>query len=472
MEAGSRAGAGWHLVGAGGSGMNGLALLLAARGERVSGCDLRDSPALEELAAAGLPVEARHRPEHAARAGRLVVSRAVRPDHPEVEEALRRGRTVEYRGERLAALFNPSRRGIAVAGSHGKSTTAGWIGWALLRAGLEPAVYVGARLGGLGRAALPGRGDYFVAESDESDGSFQLLHPWLAVVTNVDDDHLERYGGMGPMADAFRRFVDGVRPGGAALLAADDPLLARFRSPVRIVTYGLGAGELRAVDLRSTPRGEAFRLRWHGRDMGVWRIRLHGLHNVANALAVIGVLALVGLEPERIRRLVAGYPGVERRLQPLGTAAGRRLYDDYGHHPAEVAAVLRAARKLAGRGRLLVVFQPHRYSRTLRLAEAFGPALALADRVWVMPVYAAGEEPLEGADAGRVAEAVRAAGGRAELVAGAEEAARAAAAGSRAGDLILTLGAGDVYTVAAELRRRLIGEKAVGSGGTLRGRDP
>ncbi|MDI3297713.1 MAG: UDP-N-acetylmuramate--L-alanine ligase [Bacillota bacterium] len=472
MERSRVAGGHWHLVGAGGSGMSGLALLLAAQGREVSGCDARDSPALEDLARRGLAVEPRHGAEHVRRCDRLVISRAVRRDHPEVVEGLRRGLTLEYRGERLAALFN-RRRGIAVAGSHGKSTTAGWIGWALHEAGLDPVVYLGARLSDLQTPVLAGRGDLFVAESDESDASFELLRPWLAVVTNVDDDHLEHYGSMERMVEAFRRFVDGVQPGGAALLAADDPLLARFRSPTRIVTYGLGAGELRAVEVCSTPLGEGFRVRWRGRDLGSWRTRLHGLHNVSNALAVIGALTLVGLDPERVRELVAAYRGVERRLQPLGEAAGRRLFDDYGHHPAEVQAALRAARKLAGEGRLLVIFQPHRYSRTLRLAEAFGPALALADRVWVMPVYAAGEEPLEGAEPARIVEAVREAGGRAELAGGAEGAAAAAAAGSRPGDLILTLGAGDVYTVATEVLRQLNGERAVGSGGgTFRTGDP
>ncbi|MDI3316072.1 MAG: UDP-N-acetylmuramate--L-alanine ligase [Bacillota bacterium] len=462
----------WHLMGAGGSGMVGLALLLESAGESVTGCDAHESEALEELARHGIEMACGHRPEHLSDCRRLVVSRAIHPRNPEVVEALRRGLTVEYRGERLAALFN-RRRGIAVAGSHGKSTTAGWIGWCLREAGLEPTVYLGARLSGLGTPVLVGGGDLFVAESDESDASFELLHPWLAVVTNVDDDHLERYGSMERMVEGFRRFVDGVRPGGYALLAAEDPLLGGIRSRTRIVTYGLGTGELRAGEVRSSLEGENFRVRWRGRDLGLWQIRLHGLHNVRNALAVIGTLALLGLDVEESRRLLQAYRGVARRLEHVGEAAGRHLLDDFGHHPAEVEATLRAARKLAGGGRLLVIFQPHRYTRTRRLAEAFGPALALADQVWVMPVYAAGEEPLPGADPARIVEAVRRAGGRAELAASGEEAAAAAAGRSSAGDLILTLGAGDVYTVGPEVLRQLNGERAVGTGGgTLRRSDP
>jgi len=449
-----------HFVGIGGAGMSGIAEVLAQYEVRVSGCDLAASETTERLAAIGIPVSVGHSPEHLDDVDLVVLSSAVAADNPEIRAARERGITVVRRAEMLAEVMR-LKYGIAIAGTHGKTTTTSLAGAILTEAGLDPTVIVGGRLRVSGTGARLGRSDYLVVEADEFDRSFLSLAPILAVVTSIDRDHLDTYEDLDEILAAFESFAEKVPFFGQVIACADDPnvraLVERLEER-RVVTYGLdGDWDLTAFELETRPEGSRFRLRHRsGGDLGTIGIPLPGLHNVRNALAAISVALALGIPTPAIERALAGFAGVHRRFERLGAYRGAEVVDDYAHHPTEVAATLAAARQVYPRRALHVVFQPHLYSRTQDLAPEFGRALLAADRVIVTDVYASREQPIEGVSGELIARAARALGhgsveycpdwdGIVELLAGVSE-----------GDVVLTLGAGDVYRLA----RRLVAEGA------------
>lgn len=445
-----------HFVGIGGAGMSGIARIMLARGLRVSGSDAKDSREIAALAALGARVHVGHRAEQVADADTVVVSTAIRDTNPEVVEATRRGLRVLRRAEALAALM-ADRRAIAVAGTHGKTTTTSLLTVALQHCGADPSFAIGGSLSDSGVNAHNGSGEIFVAEADESDGSFLLLAPYAAVVTNVEADHLDHYGTAEAVAAAFTEFARRVDPTGFLVACADDPgaaLLAQRAAAegIRVRTYGTAAdADVRIERLRLHGTGSTFDAVESGRLLGPVELRIPGAHNARNAAAALAVGRSLGLPEALLREGLSGFVGTRRRFEPRGAAAGVRVFDDYAHHPTELVATLTAAREVAGAGRLVVAFQPHRYSRTAAFRAEFGRALALADEVVVMEVYPAGEDPLPGASGAAVAAAVPKDPRHVLFEPSWSAVAGRLAERARSGDLVLTLGAGDVTMVGPEV---------------------
>lgn len=458
-----------HLVGVGGAGMSAIALLLAARGLPVSGSDARDSAVLRALAEAGVDVHVGHDAAHVAGAQTVVVSTAVRASNPELVHAREHGIPVLHRSVALAALM-VGRRTVAVAGAHGKTTTSAMVAAALAEGGADPSYAIGAAVDGP-VGARHGRGDVFVAEADESDGSFLAYRPHVAVVTNVEPDHLDHYGSREAFERAFVAFAARVQPGGRLVACVDDPgaraLAAAAREAgVAVRTYGTADD----ADVVVGP--------WHPEGPGGWctvrerrqeddpgertadgaaagatsgpvtrlELRVPGAHNALNAAAAWTVARLLGVDAGTAARGLARFAGTGRRFTARGERAGVRVVDDYAHHPTEVAALLAAARQVAGDGRVLVLFQPHLYSRTRAFADEFAAALRAADAVVVTDVYAAREDPVPGVSGALITE--RMAGHDARFVPDRLTAAQEIGAAARPGDLVLTVGAGDVTELA------------------------
>lgn len=443
-----------HFVGIGGAGMSALALLALGEGLKVSGSDSKSSPVLERLQTLGAEVHAGHDagwlPEDTAE---VVVSTAVPADNPEVAAARARGLPVLHRSEWLARLMAGS-HGIAVAGSHGKSTTTAMVALGLLDAGVDPTVVIGADLPAIGGNARLGKGGFVVAEADESDGSFLRLQPRIAVVTNVDDDHLDHYGSRAAVAEAFATFVRRLPADGCAILCADDPGAAALAGAAQahVIRYGLdSAADVRATDVLTQGFGSRFQVLVQGEDFGECLLSVPGRHNVVNALAAIAAGVAIGLDPRQVARSLAPFGGVGRRFEILNPGGDPLVVDDYAHHPTEIVATLAAARAVC-RGRLYAAFQPHRYSRTQLLLHAFGPAFQAADQLIVLPIYAAGEAALPGVDARQIVDAVQAAGGPpvqfCHDFAAAEEQLRG---WLQPGDVALVMGAGDVRRLGERL---------------------
>ncbi len=440
-----------HFLGVGGVGMCALAELLAAEGHRVTGCDLRESPRTRLLAARGIEVRVGHDPAHVEGAGALVVTAAVDDVHPEIGAARRRDVPVVRRATLLAEVMR-GHQGIAVAGTHGKTTTTALLGHVLVRCGLDPTVAVGGHVPDLGGYARRGRGDLMVCEADEYDRSFLKLHPAWVVVTNVEPEHLETYGSARRLEAAFAELAGRVPFYGAVAACADDPGALRVAraSGRRVVTWGTGTEAwLRAVEIRSEALASRVRVAAGGQTLGELTVPLPGEHNVRNALAAVALGLELGCAFENLASAVATFRGVGRRFQVLGTRDGVTVVDDYAHHPTEVAALLGAARQAFSDRRLVVVFQPHLYSRTERFAREFGEALAAADLVLVAPLYPAREPAIPGVDAGLVARAVTAAGGTARAFDTLRAVVEHLEEELGAGDVLLTAGAGDVDQVAS-----------------------
>jgi UDP-N-acetylmuramate--alanine ligase len=448
-----------HFIGVGGSGMSPLAEILLRQGVHVTGSDLKASAVTAHLESLGLVFHEGHAAGHVGRAEVVVRSSAVRPSNPEVAEAERRGIPVILRGQLLADLM-ASRQGIAIAGAHGKTTTTAMVGLVLTRAGLDPTVVIGGRFSEFGSHAHVGRSAILVAESDESDRSFLLLRPTFAVVTNIDEEHLESYRDFDGLVDAFARFIESTPADGGAVLCIDDPHLADLAETVaaRVVSYGIDHPDahFRAHGVRTSGFGSRFevtRRRHDGADASIGAITLGvpGRHNVLNALAATAVALELGVPFDEVAAALADFRGAERRVERKGEAGGVTVVDDYGHHPTEIAAVLRAARD-AGPARLVAVFQPHRYTRTARLLDQFGPALALADEVVLTDIYPAGEDPIPGATLDALAAAVRGAvQGPVHVVPALADVAPATARIARPGDLVITLGAGSIGSVGPQV---------------------
>lgn len=437
-----------------------LAELLARRGVRVSGCDLKDSRGLRDLEALGVEVCVGHDAAHASEAGALVVTSAVPADHPELLAAHERGIPVLKRAQALGAWVNAGRV-VAVAGTHGKTTTTAMTTHVLAEAGLEPTGLVGGRVPAWGGNLHVGHDDLYVVEADEYDRSFLTLSPDVAVVTNLEADHLDIYGDLGGVREGFMSFLRGLRDGGRVLVCGDDPgassLLAGLNGAG--YSYGTGAGsQLRAVDIEVGPRLTTCRVVEEGSRVGALKVSVSGAHNLRNALAAAAVARRLGVEWPAITEAMAGFDGVGRRFERLGEVAGVEVVDDYAHHPTEIRATVEAARAAFPRRRLVLAFQPHLYSRTQDFVEEFGAALASADVTWVADVFPAREAPIPGVTGESVVEAARRSGGTdVRYHAEVESLAEAVAGDLRAGDVLLTLGAGSVETVGAEVLELLRG---------------
>jgi UDP-N-acetylmuramate--alanine ligase len=445
-----------HFVGIGGAGMSGIAEILLEYELEVSGCDQASSEATDRLRHLGAAVSLGHSADHLENVELVVISSAVADANPEVQEARRRGIPVVRRAEMLGELMR-LKYGIAVAGTHGKTTTTSLVGTVLTEAALDPTVIVGGRLRLSGTGARLGRSQYLVAEADEFDRSFLRLTPVIAVVTTIDRDHLDTYRDLDEIADAFVTFASRVPFFGRVIVCLDDPqvrhILPRLADR-RIVTYGFSPqAELSAVDVVAHPWGSRFSVRsLRGGLLGDIDLPIPGRHNVLNALAAVGVGLTLRIGWEAIAAAIAGFKGVHRRFEIMGTWRGATVVDDYAHHPTEVAATLDAARQTFPKARVHAVFQPHLFSRTRDLALEFGNALLGADRAVVTDVYPSREAPLPGVDGGLVVEAARRSGHRnVEYCPDWHDAPALLAADLAAGDVVLTLGAGDVNRLASQL---------------------
>ncbi|MFI5176918.1 MAG: UDP-N-acetylmuramate--L-alanine ligase [Vicinamibacterales bacterium] len=447
-----------HFVGIGGIGMSGIAELVANLGYRVSGSDLRRSDVTDRLASLGVTVMVGHDRQHVEDADVVVVSSAVAPDNVEVVEARARRIPVIPRAEMLAELMR-LRFGIAIAGAHGKTTTTSMVALMLERVGLDPTAVIGGRLSAFGSNARLGQGQYMVVEADESDRSFLRLSPTIAVVTNIDREHMDAYGSFERIVEAFGAFADRVPFYGAVVACVDDPAVRALvpRITRRVITYGFSAdaevrGDVPVTDGRSGRCAVEFDVPGvpGGTGRGDLSLSVPGRHNLQNALAAVAVGLEIGLPFDRIRAALTDFRGAERRYEVRGEARGVTVVDDYGHHPAEIAAVLRAARD-GSPDRLVAVFQPHRFTRTRDLLDDFGPALALADVVVLTDIYPAGEAPIPGVTLERFATAVRRHAGEVHVVPKLDDLAAAVAKLARPGDLVVTLGAGSISSASPRI---------------------
>ena len=459
-----------HFVGIGGSGMSGIAAVLLNLGYRVQGSDARESAVTQWLASLGARVTIGHAAANISGADVVVVSGAVPRDNPEVAAALARRIPVVARAEMLAELMR-FRYSIAVAGTHGKTTTTSLLASILSEGGEDPTYVIGGRLKSAASNARLGAGRYLVAEADESDASFTHLQPLIAIVTNIDNDHLTTHGGdFGLLKQSFVDFLHNLPFYGLAVLCADDEhvrsLVAEVGRPT--LSYGLSAGaDIRATNIRQQGLTTRFEVTRSGAAALAVTLNLPGIHNVRNSLAAIAVATELGIEDQAIGRALEGFQGVDRRLQHIAdvatAAGGVTIIDDYGHHPTEISATLEAVRQgYAGR-RVLLAFQPHRYTRTLALIDDFGKALSAADVLCVTEVYAAGESPIAGADGRAICRAVRSRGQVEPLfVERVEELAEVLRDLIRDGDVIVAMGAGNISAVAHTLPAALAAQLPAG----------
>ncbi|HEY0078095.1 MAG TPA: UDP-N-acetylmuramate--L-alanine ligase [Pyrinomonadaceae bacterium] len=449
-----------HLVGIGGIGMSGIAEVLVNMGFRVSGSDLRRSSVTEHLESAGVEFFEGHTAERVGDAHVVVRSTAVRDDNPEVVEARRRSIPVVARAEMLAELMRLKPHTIAVAGSHGKTTTTSMIATVLGHAGLDPTMVVGGVVGAFGSNARMGKSDLMVVEADESDRSFLMLTPTFAIVTNIDREHMDYYSDMADVRKCFTDFVNKVPFYGASILCLDDPHVQEIIPEVkrRRITYGLSAqADVSAREVRYDQEfGSRFTVRRAETVVGEVNLRVPGLHNVYNALAAIATGFELEVAFDVIARGLGDFNGVNRRFQTKGDVGGILVIDDYGHHPTEIKATLAAA-KVGSRGRRMVVlFQPHRYTRTKDQLDEFARSFNNADVVLLTDIYAASEDPIEGITSETLVEAIQRYGHKnVRYVGTLDEAVEALLDEAHAGDMVITLGAGNVYRASEQLVEKL-----------------
>jgi UDP-N-acetylmuramate--alanine ligase len=451
-----------HFIGIGGIGMSGLAELLVNLGYQVSGSDMQRTDITARLESLGVRIAQGHDADNVSDTEVVVYSSAVRPSNPEMAAARARGLAVVPRAELLAELMR-LRQGIAVAGAHGKTTTTSMIALVLDVAGLDPTAVIGGRVSSFGSNAKLGRGQYLVAEADESDRSFLKLTPRFAVVTNIDREHLEAYRDFDDLKAAFVQFANSVPTNGAVILCCDDPHLSDIRADIKrhVVTYGLDdAADVTANDVQLKGFGSTCTVRARrpgGRpvELGQLHLAVPGRHNTLNALAAVAMARELGVAWTDVARALAGFHGAERRFQRRGEANGVSVIEDYGHHPTEIAAVVAAAKPIV-EGRLIVAFQPHRFTRTQFLMSDFGRAFAGADVVLMTDIYPAGEDPIPGVTLEALASAVRADfKGELRLVPALDDVAPQLAALAQRGDMVVLLGAGSIGSIAPSVLRAL-----------------
>ncbi len=449
-----------HFIGIAGVGMSGIAEVLLTMGFKVSGSDLRSNDTTERLKSLGAVISEGHFPENVEGAELAVFSSAVDQGNPEILEARRMGIPVIPRGEMLAELTR-LKDSLVVSGSHGKTTVTAMISHIANDLRLDPTVIIGGRLSSIGSTARLGRSSLMVAEADESDRSFLLLHPSVGVITNIDWEHVDTYPSLDSLKEAYVEFANKVPFYGAVVACGDDPnireIMPRFRR--RTVTYGMLPGSEWTAARTRSDKGERFEVFHDGKNAGVFELPQRGGHMVLNSLASIVVSAQIGVPMEEVARSLASFPGVDRRFQFAGTAKGIRIFDDYAHHPTEIRALFEAARREADKGRLVALFQPHRFTRLQKFQDDFAKVLLSADMIAVTEVYSASESPIPGITGETLVNRIRELGHEnCHFVPSVAEMAGFAAPLLREGDLVLTIGAGTITKVGPELVR-LLGEK-------------
>ena len=442
----------FHFIGIGGAGMSPLAEILQAQGQAVSGSDEKASPTTERLSARGIRIQIGHRAQNIAGARCLIASSAIKENNAELTAGREAGLQVIHRGDLLDEVMSPFSHRIAVSGSHGKTTTTAMVTHVLAAAGFDPMALVGGKLKGTESGARLGEGDTFVAEADESDRSFLRLHPTLCLVTNIDREHLDTYQDLDEVEAAFERFAQGVPASGIAVLCADDPAAGRIAARVtsRACTYGRSSEAQVRGSVEIDGRGFAVVSgRGPSGDFG-FTLGVGGEMNAINAIGAMAVAQALGIAPALASRALSSFEGVSRRLEWKGRRHGVDVWDDYGHHPTEIHATLKALRGRAAGRRLVTLFQPHRVSRTRALWKEFTEAFSLTDELWLANIYAAGEPEEAGITAEALVKAIAANGQRVTLAGGLDEARARVLPALREGDVFLTLGAGNVVDVGAD----------------------
>jgi len=451
-----------HFVGIGGIGMSGIAEVLVNLGYEVTGSDMKESDTTKRLRNMGITIHIGHREENIDSAHVVVVSSAVPFDNPEIESAHRRNVPVIPRAEMLAELAR-LKYSVLVAGAHGKTTTTSLISTVLAGGGFDPTIIIGGKLKGIGSNAKLGKGEFLVAEADESDGSFLKLSPTIAVVTNIDREHMEFFRDMKGLKDAFLSFINKVPFYGVSFICAENEHLQELLPDIhrRFLTYGLSSSaDIYADDIEKGFMSTSFEVIAKGAGLGRFSIPVPGTHNVLNALACIGVARELKMDAAKIRESLASFSGIQRRFEFKGEAKGIKVYDDYGHHPTEIRATLAAAsenlRYQGKDARLFVVFQPHRFTRTADLIEEFARSFTGNYSVLLLDIYPAGEKPIEGVTSKALYEKIKPlAGGNVTYFADRDAAVRRLIGEMKRGDLLLTLGAGDVWKLGEEALEKL-----------------
>jgi len=447
-----------HFVGIGGIGMSGIAEVLHNLGYEVTGSDVKESETIVRLRSLGIKVFIGHRPENIDDAHVVVFSSAVSRDNAEVEEAKEKNIPVIPRAEMLAELGR-LKYSILVSGSHGKTTTTSLISTMLSHAGYDPTVVIGGKLKAFGSNARLGKGDFMVAEADESDGSLLKLNPTIAVLTNIDKEHMDFFKTMDSLRAAFVQFINKIPFYGISVLCIDDNNIRELLPEAQkrpFLTYGFSEDAfLKARNVKKEGMHTSFDAVLRGDDIGNFKVSLSGSHNVLNSLAAIGVALSIPVDIEKVREALYGFEGIQRRLELKGEANGIRVYDDYGHHPTEIKATLRAARESLDAGRLLVVFQPHRFTRTKSLFNEFALSFEDADVLFLIDIYPAGETPIEGVTSVALHKKISKKHKSTFYIKDRHEIVEKVCSEIKAGDIVLTLGAGDVWKTGEELLKRL-----------------
>lgn len=443
-----------HFVGIGGIGMSGIAEVLHNLGYDVTGSDIRESDTTARLRNLGIKVFMGHNADNIDNAHVVVTSSAVFSDNPEVIEARRRSIPVIPRAEMLAELGR-LKYGVLVAGAHGKTTTTSLIATILSEGDLDPTVVIGGRLNALGSNAKLGQGDYIVAEADESDGSFLKLSPTIAVITNIDREHMEFFKDMEILKHAFVAFINKVPFYGIAVICWENEYLRNLIPSIqrKVLTYGLsGKADIYARDISHSGTKMSFEAVYKGEPLGTFSIPVPGVHNVLNSLAAIGTALELQVPLDIIRRALGSFSGIHRRFEFKGETKGVKIFDDYGHHPSEIAATLRAARECFAENRILVLFQPHRYTRTKDLMYEFTSSFRDADKLFLLDIYPAGEKPIEGINSENLAKNIKNAGLKdITHISDRKEMIKRIVSELQSGDILITLGAGDVYKMGGEI---------------------
>lgn len=444
-----------HFIGIGGTGMSGIAKIARELGYEVSGSDLKSSEITSRLKKLGATVFLGHSAENVKGADLVVVSSAIPHDNPEYVEALKENIPIVHRADVLSRLMD-AKKGIAVTGAHGKTTTTSMISLVLERSGLDPTVVIGGELNDIGGNATLGRGEYLVAEADESDGSFLKLRPYIAVVTNIENDHMDYYQDMDTMKEAYKTFVNGIKKGGFALLGTDNENVRDILGGlnVRCFTYGINSADYSAKNIRITGGGSTFEVHWEGHPLAEVELIVPGMHNIYNATAAVAVAHRLGLKMEEVREALKDFRGAKRRFQLIGEVEGVKVIDDYAHHPTEIRATLNAARSQNPR-KIYAIFQPHRYTRTKILADQFGTAFDDADEVVITDIYSAGERPIEGISSLLIVDVLKARGKKVTYIPDKREIPEFLIPRLSPGDYVLTIGAGDINQVAYEIVKKL-----------------
>ena len=447
-----------HFIGIGGSGMNGIAMIMLELGYKVTGSDLRPSAVTERLESLGVTCYDGHAKENLGDADLVVASTAIPPNNVELIEARRRELPVVHRGEMLARLMC-RQKGIAIAGSHGKTTTTAMIALVLEKNRMDSTIIIGGELTEIGGNAKLGRGEYLVAEADESDGSFLKMDPFIEVITNIDDDHLDYYKNVENIEDAFRQFMAKVPANGVAIVCLDDnrmrKLIVDYQRPYLSYALDNSEADYTMKNMRLNRQVTAGDVYYRKELLGRLELSVPGRHNLSNALAAVAVGRYVGLPFEGIAAALKKFNGAGRRFQLMGEINGIKVIDDYAHHPSEIKATLKAARQLKN-GRVVSIFQPHRYSRTSILSERFGEVFSDADIIVISDIYSAGERPIEGVSAQKIVSAIQNNGGHEVIyMPSRQEIVDYLVEIVGPGDMVLTLGAGDIWKAGAELVKRL-----------------